>query len=549
MNVKKSLFDLFQQVTKSYPDAKIKTAVPDTDDGESYVEVSFGELYTMATKLSFQLREFGIEKGDKVAIIGKPHPRWAAIFFAVQQLGAICVPIDVGLTAQEVRRILHESEAKLVAVQGDRQEVVASNLSLLPRLEGGLVYTGEAGDHFLQWDNFVGEQSLEKNPSSDPDETATIMYTSGTTGDAKGVMLTHRNLISNLIDMDKMLDIDKSDKIASILPWHHIYGLTTHLLLPLNFGASILYTHDYRNLPQILKSNKATFLLGVPKLFNAIYKEITHEINSSWLGRWLYKINPRLLKWKVKRDFAGSQFRFAVSGGAPLDPETAKGFRELGLAILEGYGLTETSPILTMTEDPFTTKEGTVGKPLPSVEIKLQDTGDEVKEVLVRGPNIMKGYYKNESRTKEVLDEDGWFHTGDSGRLDEDNWLYLNGRKKNVIVLESGKNVYPEEVEWELSRLPFVEEVLVHERERSGRPVVAASIYPDYERLEEEGIEEKEEVEQVLWDLIKEDCENLARYKRIKSKRDLRVMDEPFEKTPTLKVKRYLYKDSKVAEK
>ncbi|MFP4588511.1 MAG: AMP-dependent synthetase/ligase [Candidatus Acetothermia bacterium] len=540
---------MFVRSVEEYPDSIIKTADPESSDGERYLKNSFSELAESVSQLSYSLRKAGISEGDKVALIGKPHPRWAATFFATQRLGAICVPIDCGLTSDEVRRILQESETKLVAIEGVSQDLVADNVDLLPHVEEVLVYSGQARGGFADWNGFIGQQTLEDGPDTPPTNTAVIMYTSGTTGDAKGVMLSHRNLVTNVVDVDTMLDIGSDDMLTSILPWHHIYGMNTNLLLPINYGASISYTEDYRNLPEVLKENEATFLLGVPKLFNAVYKEIKHEIESNMFSRILYRISPRLLSWLVKKKFAGSQFRFAVSGGAPLDPETARGFRELGLGIMEGYGLTETSPILTLTEDPFTEKTGTVGSPLPSVELKLDSANEKgVQEVLARGPNIMQGYYKNSQRTEEVLDEDGWFHTGDSGSFDEEQWLYLNGRKKNVIVLESGKNVYPEEVEWELERLPFIQEALVQEKKRSGKPVVSAVVYPDYGRLEEEGIVDEDAIKDVLWQVVKNDCQRLASYKRIKSKRDIEILEEPFEKTPTFKVKRYLYSDEKVTE-
>lgn len=227
-----------------------------------------------------------------------------------------------------------------------------------------------------------------------------------------------------------------------------------------------------------------------------------------------------------------------------MSPDTAKGLRDLGIGVMEGYGLTETSPVLTFTRDPFTDKAGSVGLPLPSVDIKLMETDDkEINEVLVKGPNVMKGYYKNEEKTREVLDADGWFRTGDSGWIDEDGGLHLNGRTKNVIVLESGNNVYPEEVEHELGRIPFIEEIMVKEGKRNGRAVVSAVIYPDYEKLEEKGIEEKGYIKTFLWEKIKSESKSLAPYMRLKSKKDIEIIEEPFEKTPTQKVKRYLYQE------
>lgn len=539
-----SLDALFRGVVSKFPDSQFKTSTSDPNNGYDYRKISFGELADLVSRLAYAMKnKFEIERGDKVAVIGRPHPKWAASFFAAQRVGATAVPIAYNFTVEEIRRVLHESESKLAFVQSDKHSVVASKFDELSHLENLVVYGGDSSAGYPSWDSFLSEGKMEERREQDPDEIAILMYTSGTTGHGKGVMLSHDNLLVNVRDIAETLDVSPADCMVSILPWDHIYGLTTTLLVPLAFGASMVYTKDYRNLQSVLKENDGTILLGVPKLLNALYEETITKIKSSWWTRWLYKLAPGLLKGKVKKKLAGDQFRFITSGGAPLSPDTAMGLRELGIGVMEGYGLTETSPVLTFTRDPFTDKAGSVGLPLPSVEIKLEETDDkEINEVLVRGDNIMKGYYKNEEKTREVLDEDGWFRTGDSGRLDEDGRLYLNGRTKNVIVLESGNNVYPEEVEHELGRIAFIDEVMVKEGRRSGRAVVSAMIYPDYEGLAEKGIEGKNSIKSFLWEKIKSESKSLAPYMRIKSKRDIEILEEPFEKTPTQKVKRYLYK-------
>ena len=538
------LDQLLTEAVSDYPEGKIKT-VDGSGKGEkesNYTETSFSQLGEQVARLGAAFKERGLGQGDKIAIIGKPHPRWAAVFFAIQRIGAIAVPVAADITSQEIRRILQESEATFLAVEPESQGMVQRVIDLLPQLEDVLVYKGDPEEGFLSWDSFLTASQLEGPRSDSPANLAAIMYTSGTTGDAKGVTLSHRNLTINAFDIDHLLDLSPEDNAASILPWYHIYGLTVSLLTPLTAGVSILYTDQYRNLSQVLKENEATILLAVPKLFNVLYEEVRKRIEANLFSRVLDRLAPWAIRGKVKESFAGSQLRFAVSGGAPLDPEVAKGLRRLGIGIYEGYGLTETSPVITWTPDPFTRKEGSVGQSLPHVRMKIRDG-----EVIVKGPTVMGGYYKNPDRTAEIIDEEGWLHTGDSGQLDEDGWLYLNGRQKNVIVLPSGNNVYPEEVEWELERLPYLKEVLVKERQRKGRPVVAASIYPSYGALsEEKGLEEPDEIKDFVWSQVKEGCKNLAAYKRIKSKKDLKIMQDPFEKTPTLKIKRYLYQDEEV---
>lgn len=540
-----SLDALFRGVVSKFPDSQFKTSASDSNNGYDYREISFGELADLVSRLAYAMvNRFEIDPGDKVAIIGRPHPKWAASFFAAQRVGATVVPIAYNFTVEEIRRVLHESESKLAFVQSDKHSVVASKFDELSYLDNLVVYGGDSNAGYPSWDSFLSEERMEEKRDQDPDETAILMYTSGTTGHGKGVMLSHKNLLVNVRDIAETLDVSPADCMVSILPWDHIYGLTATLLVPLAFGASMVYTKDYRNLQNVLKENNGTILLGVPKLLNALYEETITKIKSSWWTRLLYKLAPSLLQGKVKKKLAGEQFRFITSGGAPLSPDTAMGLRELGIGVMEGYGLTETSPVLTFTRDPFTEKAGSVGTPLPGVEIRLEETDDkEINEVLVRGDTVMKGYYKNKEKTKEVLDEEGWFRTGDSGRLDEGGRLYLNGRKKNVIVLESGNNVYPEEVEHELGKIAFIDEVMVKEGRRAGRAVVSAVIYPDYEGLAEKGIEGENSIKSFLWEKIKSESKSLAPYMRIKSKRDIEILDEPFEKTPTQKVKRYLYKD------
>ncbi|MCF7875642.1 AMP-binding protein [Candidatus Bipolaricaulota bacterium] len=540
-----SLDSLLRETTSNFPESEFKTSVPSPEDGYDYRSLSFKDLASLVGRLAHAMvEEFGVGQGDKVAIIGRPHPKWAASFFAAQRVGATVVPIAYNFTSEEIRRVLHESEARLAIVQSDKHSVVSKKFDALSHLENLVVYGGEAEEGFQSWESFLSSEKLTEKQPQQQDETAVLMYTSGTTGHGKGVMLSHENLLVNVHDIAETLDVTPEDCMVSILPWDHIYGLTTTLLVPLAFGASMVYTMDYRNLPKVLKNNNGTILLGVPKLLNALYEETLEKINSTWWTRWLYKLVPGLLKSTVKKKFAGKQFRFIASGGAPLSPKTAKGLRSLGIGVMEGYGLTETSPVLTFTPDPFTEKAGSVGSPLPSVELKLEETDDmDIDEVLVKGPNVMQGYYKNKKKTDEVLEEDGWFHTGDSGYIDQDGWLFLNGRTKNVIVLESGNNVYPEEVEHELGRISYIEEVMVKEGNRNGKAVVSAVIHPDYEELADKGIKEEGYVKTFLWERIKAESKSLAPYMRIKSKRDIEILDEPFEKTPTQKVKRYLYQE------
>jgi len=528
----------------------LKLAKPKAEDEEppkhAYHETSYGELGELAERFSGALAELGLEKGDRVAILAKPCLEWQVALWGALRLGAIVVPIDTELTPPEIERILRESGAKaLIAGGGGRlldkdkiERAVAGH-------EIKIAHSIRMGEPF--WKLLEGKEPAPPPPAEvHPEDLALIVYTSGTTGNAKGVMLSHHNLASNVRAFLPRLDVSSKDVILSIIPWHHIFGFTATILAPLAVGATLIYTDDYKSIPRMMLQNGVTILVGVPKLFHAMFQRIEERLAHGGLkARLVYRFFPRLAGRVLRKRLTGKAFRFIISGGAPLDPRVIRGFRRLGLGVIEGYGLSETSPVLTFST-PFNRKAGSVGPPVPGVEIKILDPDDQgIGEVLVRGPNVMQGYYKNPTRTEEVLDPEGWFHTGDLGRLDRDGWLYLHGRRKNVIVLESGKNVYPEEVEFELGKIPYIQEVLVKRGFRGGKEVVQALIYPDWERLGERGLSEAdvEGVKELIWEEIALRQRELAPYKRIKSREDLIILSEPFEKTSKQDIKRYLYQE------
>jgi long-chain acyl-CoA synthetase len=505
----------------------------------AYQEATYRELWELSGRLAVWLSGQGVGEGDRVALVAKPSVGWAVAFFAIERLGAVVVPLDVELQPGEVERILREAEVGVLFCASHRYE------ELLPLADAilslGEVIAVEAAPGVLSlWEVLPEEGAAAPDARPDPEALAVLMYTSGTTGDAKGAMLCHRNLVANVQAILEVLPVTPADRIVTIVPWYHIYGLTTTLLLPIWVGAMTIYSDDYRNLMQVARQAGFTIMVGVPKLYHTLFGRLEENFHQSAMRRILLRFAPKLLGWLLKRRLFTPGFRFFVSGGAALAAAVGAGLRRLGLGVIEGYGLTETSPVISLS-DPFTRKAGTVGRPLPGVALRIdQPTPDGIGEVLVRGPSVMLGYYKNPKRTAEVLSPDGWFHTGDLGRLDRQGFLFLSGRKKNVIVLESGKNVYPEELEWELERIPEVEEVLVYEASKGGKPTVAAMIYPAWELLREQGIVDPEEVKAVLWERIREAQKNLATFKRLRSK-DITLVDQPFEKSTKLEIKRHLY--------
>lgn len=505
-------------------------------------EVSYGRLGEMAGRFSAALTGMGVSPGDRVALISKPRAAWATSFFAILRCGAVVVPLDPELQKGEIERILAEAGVKGAVASGGKADEVAS-MRAGPLKDAFVISMDQVKEEGVL---FLDKLLLGKTPMPrvdvDPNSLAILMYTSGTTGNAKGAMLTHSNISSNALTALTVVELSKEDTFLSIVPWNHIYGLTITLITPMCTGATTSYTPVDRNLGLVMQKAKPTIILGVPKLYNVLYGRVRDAIGKSAIKRMIDRSSPTLMGRLVKKKLFGKQFRFFTSGGAPLNPEMAAGFRKMGIGIMEGYGLTETSPLLTMCEA-FAEEPGMVA--IDGVEMRI-DRPDEhgVGEILARGPNIMVGYYKNQEATDEVIDSDGWFHTGDLGSY-ENQRLLISGRAKNVILLETGKNVYPEEIEFEFSEIPEIEEVMVYEGQRQGIPAVCAQVYPNWALLKENGVSEASDALDRIWEEIKVHNENLASFKRIRFKEALTLVDQSFERSAKLDIKRHLHQDAK----
>ena len=539
-----TLNELFDKAVNSFSDSiALRMLIPkERKRGRSVQlvlnEISYSRLGEMAGRLATALDELGVKKGDKVALISVPRAAWATAFFAILRCGASIVPLDPELQPGEVERILVEAEVKAAIVSGSKVDILRDIRQRSLQDIEVISMDRHRSDDVLFFDKLLLGKAVLPAVDISPEDMAVLMYTSGTTGNAKGAMLLHRNIASNALTALKVADIYGTDNFLTIVPWYHIYGLTVSLLVPLFVGATTTYAPVDRNLTVVMNRARPTILLGVPKLYNVLYGKVMASIQKSLLKKAIYNLSPTLMGKLVSKKLFGKNFRFFTSGGAPFNREVANGFRRMGIGVMEGYGLTETAPVLTMCER-FATKPGMVA--FENVKLRI-DNPDEtgVGEVLAQGPNIMAGYYKNPSATSEVIDEQGWFHTGDLGRMEDDR-LILSGRAKNVIVLETGKNVYPEEVEWELARIPGVEELLVHEVERQGTVTVAVKIYPKLADLKQMGISTSEAMIDYFWEEIKKHNENLASFKRIKYKDVVTLVDEPFEKSVKMDIKRYKY--------
>ena len=502
-------------------------------------EITYSRLGETVGRLAAALQDLGVQKGDRVALVSKPRAAYAMALFAVLRCGAAVLPLDPDLQRGELKRILEEAGVSAAIFSGSKTEDLAAIRSeSLPNMS--LVCMDRTSIEGIEFMDAVvlGHRPVASIPVTEND-LAILMYTSGTTGNAKGAMLTHKNIASNALTAIKVVELSERDNFLTIVPWYHIYGLTITLMCPVAVGATTTYTPVDRNLMQVMHRARPTLILGVPKLYNVLYERVQAGIQKSALKRAIAKASPTLMGKLVVRKLFGKQFRFFTSGGAPLNPDAAAGFRRMGIGILEGYGLTETAPLLTAS-DLFAAEPGM--EAIQDIELKILDPGEDgVGEVLARGPNIMAGYYKNPEATAEVIDDELWFHTGDLGLIRDGN-LVLSGRAKNVIVLETGKNVYPEELEWEFNGIPAIEEIMVYEDERQGIPVVSALVYPSDSALKELGITNKDDALDHIWEEIKKANENLAMFKRIRYKECIRLVDEPFEKSVKLDIKRHKVK-------
>jgi len=502
-------------------------------------EITYERIGEMVGRFSAALTGLGINPGDRVALISKPRAAWATAFFSILRCGGVVVPLDPELQKGEIERILQEAEVKGIVFSGGKTDDILSVRDHLPG-KPFIVSMDRVKDERV---HFLDALILGKTPlpraEVDSSSLAILMYTSGTTGNAKGAMLTHANITSNAETAVKVVSLSAEDNFLSIVPWNHIYGLTITLVTPMVVGGTSTYTPVDRNLAEVMSKAKPTIILGVPKLYNVLYARIRGSIDKSPLKRLIDRSSPALMGKLVKKKLFGKQFRFFTSGGAPLNPEMSAGFRKMGIGIMEAYGLTETAPLLTYC-DAFAEEPGMVAVDGVSIRIDRPDENG-VGEILAYGPNVMAGYYKNPEATAEVIDSEGWFHTGDLGTY-KDGRLLISGRAKNVIVLDTGKNVYPEEVEFELISIPAIEEVMVYEGQRQGVPSVCAQVYPNWAYLKEQGIEDASAGLEHIWEAIKERNENLAAFKRVRYKESITLVDQPFEKSGKLDIKRHLHK-------
>ncbi len=514
-------------------------------EGEETSRYTYGEVHRYAARVGSALLANGVQHQDRVMIIGENRPEWGVAFFGILRAGCTAVPVDKEISEQEIVNIARRSEAKICLVT----EFI---LEKHPRLEDALAAAGLSTRvmsfaEALSGDPLRADGLGAVRKGAAPDDVASLLFTSGTTGNPKGVMLTHRNFAALVAKLGGAFDLGVGDGVLSVLPLHHTFEFSAGFLTPFSRGAEVAYLDELTSdrIGEVLEGGNITGLVGVPALWQLFHRKITQEFASKprfveEAMKGLMSINAelrnrqginlgKLLFWPVHRKFGGN-IKFLISGGSALPDDVHKAFHALGFTLDEGYGLTEAAPVLTVTQAGNKRLPGTVGKALPGVELKIHEPDAEgIGEVTARGPNVMAGYFQDRESTAAVL-KDGWLYTGDIGRIDPDVNLYLVGRRKDVIIDANGKNVYPDELEELYGVHPHLKELsVVGLPDESGGEKVACLCVPDYKDRP------REEVRRELEEHFRKISNEQPFYRRVKL---VRFTDAEFVRTSSRKVKR-----------
>ncbi len=525
--------------------------------GEAYTGVTYADFKKDVWALGTGFSKIGLSGGKRIAVIGENRYEWVLSYLAAVNGDTVFVPIDRELAAPDIANLLKIAKVSAVVFSPK----IASKLEGVKEEIEGLEYmismeaSDESADYTVASLVSMGNEAIASGDTSfedyviDPEEMKIILFTSGTTAMSKGVMLCHRNICANLMAMCSMVDIKPTDTFLSILPPHHTYESTCGILAPMYRGSCLAFSDGLKYIPNNLAEAKVTVLLGVPAVFELLYKRIWASVKQRGMEGKLkigLKLSNALRKigidkrrsiFKAVHETFGGNLRLFVSGAAAIEPSVAKGFRDLGILFLQGYGITECSPIVTLNRD-INYKDNAAGLPLNCLEVKIDNPNEDgIGEIICKGANVMLGYYENEEETAKVL-KDGWFYTGDLGYIDRDGFVIISGRKKNIIIDKNGKNVYPEELETFLSKSDYVLESMVYAHEEGDIFEIRAQIYPDMAEVEKtlgEGATD-EQVQALIQSVVDEVNKRNPTWKYI---RKVIVRKEEFEKTTTKKIKRY----------
>ena len=491
-------------------------------------EYSYKELLTGIKYYSTLL---DIKKDSKVVVYVENRPEIIQSFFSIWEKQGIAIVLDAGYTSEQLLYVFNDAEPEYIYVTNKNyknavaaKEMYGKSLEIINIDDIAVPKEFQPDNYELNVDNV--------------EDTAVILYTSGTTGNPKGVMLSYKNLLSNVNAIKTINLVDETDRVLAILPYHHVFPLNINLLMTMYFGTLVVILDELSSeaLRHALREYKISVIIGVPRVWEMLHKAIMNKINSSWITKKIFKICQsinskalsRLVFKKVYNELGGS-LRVMASGGAKLDPEVSRDYLTLGLPMIEGYGLTETSPIIAFNK-PTNVKAGTVGEIIPDVEVKIAEDG----EILVKGANVMKGYYNNPTATKEVIDENGFFHTGDLGKFDGDH-LVIVGRKKEMIVLSNGKNINPADIENEIMKgTDLIKEIAVMEYNNH----LMAVVYPDFDLIKHRNITNIKE--SLKWEIIDKYNVTAPKYRKIL---EVKIVKNELPKTKLGKVRRFMLND------
>ncbi len=539
---------------------KTRTAFKLKDNEGKIYNKTYEELKNEVTELGTSL----IEKGflnKRIAVIGKNSYKWGVSYLAASIVG-IVVPIDKELHSDDVINFMNVSKTECILGDSKNLKQIVENIDKLENKDTVFISFDEQNQDkkFIEIETELenGKKLLENGNTKfdkikiNPDELRILLFTSGTTGKAKGVCLSQRNICSNILSTYGIVKVKRSDLFFSVLPMHHTYECSLGFLLPLYSGASICFCEGLRYISDNMLEYHPSMILCVPLLLEKMYQKIVKNMQKSLPEKYTKNLKEKeniidklpfflkeIVKLKVKNTLGG-RLRLFIVGAAAVNPEIADMFDKLGLNSLQGYGLTECAPLVAGNTD-FYKRNDSAGLPIPNVEYKIKNPNEEgVGEIIVKGPNVMLGYYNMPEETEKVLKE-GWFYTGDLGKIDENGFLYITGRCKSVIVTKNGKNIYPEELESYLSESPLISEALVLgvQKENNDETYVNAQIFPNVEAITEYlkgAVPTKEEIKKIISDVVSSVNKKIPNYKHIKN---FIIRDKEFEKTTTQKIKRY----------
>ena len=567
----KTIKEIFNESTKKYE--KEIFMLEKFDHKEPFTEITYKEFRQDVIGLGTGLNKILNLKDKRVVIIGENTYHWYVSYMAMLCGVGIAVPVDKELPANEIENVIKRSKASAIIYSSKKKEVIKKVKDNLPEVEYFIEMNSDAGisgrDVGANYIIEQGKRIVESGDNSymdieiDPEEFKVLIFTSGTTSKAKGVMLCNRNLAQNVNVVSAYVYLDHNDRFFSVLPLHHTYESSIGFLLPMSIGASIAVCEGLKHIVPNLKETHPTAMLAVPLLVENLYKKINDNIVKSkkdklvksmiHLTNALKGVNVDIKRKVFKEiyDNLGGKIRIIVSAAAPIDAKVGKWIQDIGISFLYFYGLTETAPIAALTPE-FEPKVGSAGKAVTCAELKIPYPNENGEgEVYIKSDTLMIGYYEDEEATKEVIHEENgerWFNSGDVGYLDEDGFLFITGRSKNVIVTQNGKNIYPEEIELMLGNVEEIKECMVYGKEEEGSKelTISVKVIPNYEKIEEKYGKDltDEQIYRIIWDEIKKVNKKLTSYKAIKK---LEIKKDEFEKTTTMKIKRFaeLQKDQK----